>query len=251
MKALITGASSGIGRDMAVMLGNMGYDIYAVARRAERLEELKKEIKSDVHPICADLSREEECYRLYETVKDEGIDIFINNAGFGAFGKFCDIPLEREIDMINLNVKSMHILFKLFLNDFLKNNHGYIMNVASSAGFMMGPLLATYYATKSYVLRLTQAVAKEIKKDGKNVCVSALCPGPVNTEFDSVANVRFSLKGLSSKYVAKYAINKMFAGKTVIIPGTKMKLAIGFSHIVPDGILSEITYRCQHKKETK
>lgn len=249
MKALITGASSGIGRDIARYLSSLGYEIYAVARREERLNELKAELKTPVHPITADVSNYDECIKLYESLKGENIDILVNNAGFGAFGRFSQIPLETEIQMINTNITALHILTKLFLGDFKEKNKGYILNVASSAGFMMGPLLATYYASKAYVLRLSQAISRELEKEGSRVKISVLCPGPVNTEFDSVANVRFSLRGLSSEYVAKYAVKKLFKGKTVIIPGFKMKAAVALSKLVPDNLLSAITYHCQHKKE--
>lgn len=249
MKALITGASSGIGRDIARYLSSLGYEIYAVARREERLNELKAELKTPVHPITADVSNYDECIKLYESLKGENIDILVNNAGFGAFGRFSQIPLETEIQMINTNITALHILTKLFLRDFKEKNKGYILNVASSAGFMMGPLLATYYASKAYVLRLSQAISRELENEGSRVKISVLCPGPVNTEFDSVANVRFSLRGLSSEYVAKYAVKKLFKGKTVIIPGFKMKAAVVLSKLVPDNLLSAITYHCQHKKE--
>ena len=249
MKALITGASSGIGRDIARYLSSLGYEIYAVARREERLNELKAELKTPVHPITADVSNYDECIKLYESLKGENIDILVNNAGFGAFGRFSQIPLETEIQMINTNITALHILTKLFLRDFKEKNKGYILNVASSAGFMMGPLLATYYASKAYVLRLSQAISRELEKEDSRVKISVLCPGPVNTEFDSVANVRFSLRGLSSEYVAKYAVKKLFKGKTVIIPGFKMKAAVVLSKLVPDNLLSAITYHCQHKKE--
>lgn len=251
MKALITGASSGIGRDMARILSKMGYEIYAVARRENRLNELKAELKTAVYPITADLSDAEQCYAVYEKLKNEDIDILINNAGFGAFGKFCDVPLEREIDLINTNIVAVHILTKLFLMDFKKKNRGYILNVSSSAGFMIGPFLSSYYASKAYVLRLTEAISRELKNDGSSVHVCALCPGPVSTEFDSVANVRFSLGSLKSDYVAKYAIKKMFKRKTVIVPGFRMKLLIVLSKITPDRLLSKITYHIQHKKEGK
>lgn len=251
MKALVTGASSGIGRDIARYLSSLGYDIYAVARRADRLNELKKELGKNVFPIEADLSKVENCIQLYDELKYENIDILVNSAGFGAFGSFSRIPLEREIEMINTNIIALHTLTKLFLRDFRERNKGYILNVSSSAGFMMGPLFAAYYASKAYVLRLSQAISRELKAEGSDVQMSVLCPGPVRTEFDDIANVSFSLKGLSSEYVAKYAVDKLFKGKTVIIPGIKMKLSVALSRLVPDNLLSVITYQCQHKKETR
>lgn len=249
MKALVTGASSGIGRDIARQLHAAGHEIYAVARRSDKLEELKNELKTNIHTITADLGNHDECISLYESLKGENIDILVNNAGFGTFGRFCEIPKEKELEMININIVAFHTLTKLFLNDFREKNKGYILNVASSAGFMIGPLLATYYATKAYVLRLSEAISCELKKEGSKVKISVLCPGPVKTEFDKVANVRFSLKGLTSDYVAKYAVKRMFKGKTVIIPGFKMKTAIFFSRFIPEKLLANITYHCQHKKE--
>ena len=249
MIAVVTGASSGIGRDIACELSSMGYDIYAVARREDKLNELKEELKTNVYPVVADLSKTDECYKLYELLKDKNVGVLVNNAGFGAFGKFMEIPLEREIEMINTNIVSVHILTKLFLKDFKEKNKGYILNVASSAGFMMGPLLAAYYASKAYVLRLTEAVSRELKEEKSSVQISVLCPGPVKTEFDSVANVKFSIKGLESKYVAKYAVDKMFKKKMLIVPGFVMKLSLLSSRFIPDVLLSKITYKIQKKKD--
>ena len=208
MKALITGASSGIGRDMARYLSKLGYDLVIVARRQELLEELKNELKTDVKIECVDVSNKENCEALFERNKD--IDILINNAGFGKFGVFNDIDLEQEINMINTNIVSIQVLTKLYLQEMKKKNKGHILNVASIAGLLPGgPLMATYYATKSYVVSLTRAIRKELEIEKSNVNVSVLCPGPVKTNFNNVANVKFSLDGLSSEYVAKYAIDKM------------------------------------------
>ena len=193
MKALITGASSGIGRDMARVLSDMGYDLILVARRKDKLEKLKKQLSTDVKIICLDVSSTYNCTKLYNKVKDEDIDILINNAGFGKFGEFNDIKLDDELGMIDVNIKAVHILTKLFLNDFVARNKGYILNVASSAAFQPGPLMATYYSTKAYVLHLTEAIYEELRKNNSNVWISVLCPGPVNTEFYKVAKVRFSL----------------------------------------------------------
>ena len=140
MKALITGASSGIGREMAIYLGKLGYELFTVARREDKLNELKDLLDVKVTPVVADLSKTEECYRVYEILKDEDIDIVINNAGFGVFGEFSLTNLDDELKMIDLNIKSVHILTKLFIKDFIKKDKGYILNVSSSAGYMMGPL---------------------------------------------------------------------------------------------------------------
>lgn len=251
MKALITGASSGIGRDMAAVLSEQGFELILVARRQERLEQVKQELKTNVKIICADLSDDAACIRLYEQVKDESIDVLINNAGLGVFGAFDETDLQKELRMIDTNIRAVHILMKLFLRDFKARNSGYILNVASSAAFQPGPLLSSYYATKAYVLRLTEAIYEELRRSGSKVHVCALCPGPVRTEFDEVADVKFSVKGLESRYVAEYAIRKMFQGKLVIVPGTMMKLAHGFGRFLPDKQILKVAYHMQKRKNGK
>lgn len=248
MKAIVTGASSGIGRDMSRVLASLGFTVYGVARRKDRLEELQKELGEIFIPVEMDLSKEENLYKLFESMQNEDIDIIVNNAGFGIFGAFHKTDLQRELDMLDVNIRSLHILTKLFSQKFLKQGHGKILNVGSSAGFMAGPLLSSYYASKAYVLRLSEAVDEEMRRQNKNVTVSVLCPGPVKTEFDEVADVRFSLKGLDSFYVAEYAIRKMLKGKRVIIPGFTMKLLVFFSRLVPAGVLTKITYHTQKRK---
>jgi len=248
MKALITGASSGIGYSMSRYLSSLGYDIVAVARDKQRLYDLKKEIKTDIKIISTDLSQIDNCKRLYKIASREDIDILINNAGFGLIGNFNKTSLNTELQMINTNIVSVHILTKLFLKDMIKKNRGYILNVASIAGFMAGPMMATYYSSKAYILRLSEAIAKELKKQKSNVSISILCPGPVNTRFNQRANVKFDLKSLDSEYVAKYAIDKMFDKKLVILPGIKTKLAAVSSKLVPDSLVAEVAYHIQHKK---
>ncbi|QNU67351.1 SDR family oxidoreductase [Ruminiclostridium herbifermentans] len=249
MKALITGASSGIGRDISIILSKKGYDLILVARRQERLEELKSTLDTEVQTICLDLSKEESCFELYDQVKNEDIDVLINNAGFGIFGIFDSIDIQDELRLIDTNIKAVHILTKLFLVDFKRKNSGYILNVASSAGFLPGPLLSSYYASKAYVLRLTQAIYEELRREGSSVYVGSLCPGPVDTEFNQTANVKMSLKGLTSQYVAEYAIKQMFKRKLTIIPGKKMKLAVFFQKFLPEKLLLKISYHMQKKKE--
>lgn len=251
MKALVTGASSGIGRDIARYLSDLGYELILVARRENRLEELKNQLKTKCRIICLDLAEEENCLRLYDMTKNENIDFFVNNAGFGICGKFCDTLLEEEIRLIDTNIKAMHILMKLYLKDMIKRNSGYILNVGSSAGFMAGPILSSYYASKNYVVRLSEAVYEELRRDKSNVKVSVLCPGPVNTEFNSVANVKFAVKGLSSEYVAKYAVDKTLKGKMVIIPGRLMKLNKFIQHFAGEKMITRISYHIQKRKSEK
>lgn len=248
MKALITGASSGIGRDMARCLSDKGYDLILVARDKENLEKLKNELNTNVEIISMDLSIIENCKSLYTKVKDQNIDILINNAGFGTIGAFRKTDMEKELSMINLNIKAVHILTKLFLNDFVKRDSGYILNVSSSSAFQPGPLMATYYSTKCYVYHLTLAIYEELRRIKSNVKVSCLCPGPVDTNFNNVANCEFKIKALSSEYVAKYAIDKMFKNKLLIIPGIKMKLVYIFGRFIPNKLKLKITYNIQHRK---
>lgn len=248
MKALVTGASSGIGCQIALCLAYRGIDLVVCARREERLEKLKSMVNVNVKIVKADLADIDSVFALYSEVKDDGIDILVNNAGFGICGEFLKTDLSRELDMIDLNIKALHALTKLFLRDFTAKNKGYILNVASSAAFMPGPLLSSYYASKAYVLRLDRAVNTELKKMKSDVRISTLCPGPVKTEFDEVANVKFSLKGLDARFVAEYAVKKMFARKEVIVPGWQMKLMRPLQKIIPDFILCKIAYHIQKRK---
>lgn len=248
MKALVTGASSGIGYQIALCLARRGIDLVVCARRGDRLESLKNEVKTNVRIITADLTDTKSVFELYDEVKNDNIDILVNNAGFGICGEFLKTDLAREIDMIDLNIKALHVLTKLFLRDFTAKNKGFILNVASSAAFLPGPLLSSYYASKAYVLRLDRAVNTELKKMKSSVRISTLCPGPVKTEFDKVANVKFSLKGLDADYVAEYAVKKMFAKKEVIVPGLQMKILRPLQKITPDFILCKIAYHIQKRK---
>lgn len=248
MKALITGASSGIGKDIACILGNLGYDLIVVARRKNILNELKKEVKTNVLVIPLDLSEEDNLETLWNAVKDEDIDILVNNAGFGLFGEFDKTDLDTEFKMIDVNIKAVHYLTKKFLIKFKEKDSGHILNVASSAGFMAGPKLSTYYATKNYVLRLTEAIYEELKVDKSNVKISCLCPGPVDTEFNKVAHGEFHTSSLSSEYVAKYAVKEMFKNELYIIPSFKMKAAVFLTRLAPRKILLKITYKIQDRK---
>lgn len=248
MKALITGASSGLGRDMARYLASLDWDLVLVARRTERLKELQEELKTSVEIISLDLGIEENCYKLYEMTKDKGIDLLINNAGFGLFGLTTETSLERELEMINLNVKAVHILTKLFLKDFYKKDKGQILNVASSAGFLAGPRLNTYYATKNYVLKFSLAIYEELRHQKSNVKISCLCPGPVATEFNKVAEGKFNVEEKKSYQVAKYAIDKTLKNKLIIVPGLSVRLGLFFNRFIPTKLSLKIVYRIQERK---
>lgn len=252
MKALITGASSGIGKEIARYLASIGYDLILVARSTDKLCNLRDELKSvNVRVITLDLSREEDCFDLYDHTKDENIDFLVNNAGFGAYGKFVDVPLDTEIQLIHTNVCAVHILTKLYLKDMVSRNSGHILNVGSAAGFLAGPTFSSYYASKNYVVRLTQAIHEEMRRDKINVSVSVLCPGPVQTNFNDVANVKFCIRGLTPKYVAKYAVDKTLRGKMVITPGFEMKATKFLQHFVSENLLTRISYNVQMKKNGK
>ena len=271
MKALITGASSGIGKDMAKILNQKGYNLVLVARDIEKLEQTKKELEKSVQNeptiennkiekayknskkatnkieiIQMDLSEEQNCIELANKVKD--IDILINNAGFGDCGRFSETDLNKDISMIKTNVIAYHILTKLYLKEMKKKNSGKILNVASIAGFMPGPLMATYYATKNYIVRLSEAIREELKKEKSKVQISILCPGPVATNFNKVANVKFSLREANSMQVAKYAIKKLEKGKFYIVPGIDVKLARFGAKIAPSNFVAKITYKVQKRK---
>lgn len=249
MKALVTGASSGIGRDIARELHRRGVTVILHGRDGARLAQLQQELDG-ARVIAADLSDADACYELYEAVKGETIDILVNNAGFGLFGAFDKTDLNTELNMLDTNVRAVHILTKLFLRDFTARDSGYILNVASSAAFSPGPLMAVYYATKAYVLRLTQAVWCELKKQGSRVYIGALCPGPVETGFNDRADVRFAVHSLQSADVARYAVKQMFAGKRVIVPGILMKLTKFATRFAPDGLALALAYRIQQRKRS-
>lgn len=248
MKALITGASSGIGYQMALYLDELGYDLILVSRDKEKLQQMQNKLKNEPKIIVADLSIESKVKEVYVLCKNENIDILINNAGFGDFGKFDETDLTKEMEMLDLNIKAVHILTKMFLKDMKKRDSGYILNVASSAAFVPGPLMATYYSTKAYVLRLTTSIYEELRRDKSNVVVSCLCPGPVATNFNKVAGVKFAVKPLKSKDVARYGIDQLLKKKLVIIPGIKMKLANFFQRFLSTKMLAKITYNIQKKK---
>ena len=250
MKALITGASSGIGRDIARVLASKGYDLVLVARNEEELKKLAEELKEknhiEVEVITMDLSEIENGKELHRRVKN--VDILINNAGFGDCGNFSKTSLDKEIKMINTNIIAYHTLMKLYLIDMKEKGVGKILNVASIAGFMPGPLMSTYYATKAYIVRVSEGIREELKKEKSKVQISILCPGPVETNFNKVANVKFHMREANSMTVAKYAIKKLEQGKFYIVPGMDVKLAKIGAKLVPAPFISKITYKIQKRK---
>lgn len=247
--AVITGASSGIGAEFAKRFAKEGYKLVLIARRKERLEELAKTLDTECMIVTADLSDMGECKRVAQELKKVDIDVFVNNAGFGYCGETLNIEDDIELNMIDLNVKAMHLLTKLFLDRMVKEDKGYILNVASSAGLLpAGPYMSSYYATKAYVTSYTKGVAEELRRRKSKVYVGCLCPGPVDTEFNKVANVEFALKGITASYCANYAVTQMFRKKITIVPAWKMKALVVISRFLPDSIYIRIAAKQQRKK---
>jgi len=240
MRALITGAGSGMGMEMALYLESLGYDLYVVDRKKEKLDKIYKNCKNKVTTIEMDLSNSDNGYKLYEELKNENIDILINNAGFGDYGEFVVTSLDKELEMINVNIKAYHILMKLFLKDFVARDYGRILNVASISGFMPGAYMATYYATKSYIINLSLGVMEELRQKSSNVKISVFCPGPVCTNFTKRANVDFNINSLSKEYASKVAIDGMFENKLIIIPNN-MKLSYILLKVMPIELIMLIT----------
>lgn len=247
--ALITGATSGIGEEFAKRFAKKGYRLILVGRREDRLNALAKSFDVPVKTVVADLSSERECVKLLKKINHVKIDVFINNAGFGTAGAFLETDLKKEINMIHVNDIAMHILFKGLLRKMQKEGYGTILNVCSSAGLLpAGPYMATYYATKAYMVSLTRAVAQELKEMGSNVYVCALCPGPVDTEFNQNADVVFALKGISVKQCVREALEGMSKHEVIIVPSLQMKLAMTAMRFIPMDILIKLTGRQQKKK---
>lgn len=246
--AVITGASSGIGAEFAKKLSARGYGIILVARREDRLQALAKQLKTPAEIFTADLSKQEECERLGDYLKGFDVRVFINNAGFGDCGPFATTDIDKGQRMIDVNISALHRLTKTAIN-LMSSKGGHLLNVGSSAGLLpAGPYMATYYATKAFVVSFTQALAIELQETHSKVHASVLCPGPVNTEFNDVANVRFSLPGISPRYCANYALKKMFKNQVIIVPGLLMKLSTVASKFLPRTLVAKIAGRQQKKK---
>ncbi len=254
--ALITGASSGIGRDLARLMA-ADFDLILVARSRDKLAELRKELESQhsshVHVMPADLSRPEAADGLFAEItrRKLQVDVLINNAAFGLYGKFSTTGLLDELRMIQLNITTLTHLTKLALPGMLERKHGRIMNVASTAGFQPGPLMAVYYATKSYVISFSEAVASELK--GTGVSMTCLCPGPTNTEFAAQAKVEksrlFRLGAMNSVDVARAGMEGMLRGKPLVIPGVRNKLLAQSVRFTPRKMVTAISRKILESAE--
>lgn len=251
---VITGASSGIGECFARRFAGMGYSLVLVARRMDRLEMLCREL-TEANPsitckaISADLSSIDECKRVMNLVDKIKVAFFINNAGFGDCSSFLEGDLDKELAMVDLNVKAMHAFTKLMLVKMEQQRFGYILNVGSSAGlFPAGPYMATYYATKAYVVSFTRAIAEELAAVKSPVYIGVLCPGPVNTEFNQVANVKFALKGISPEECVDYAIRQMKQKKITIVPTKTLQMGVVGGRFLPARTLTKLVGHQQKKK---
>lgn len=246
MKALITGASSGIGKEISKYLASFGYDLYVVSRNKKELESIYQDYQVKVTMIELDLTSTDNCYQLHKMLQRKNIDILVNNAGFGDCGNFTETNLKKELNMIDLNIKAYHILMKLFLQDFTKRGYGRVLNIGSIAGVMPGPYMATYYATKSYIVNLSLAVAEELKLDNSKVQISVFCPGPVKTNFMKKANFHFKIKSLTAKKAAKYAIDGMFLNQMLIIPNN-MRVNYVLVKVAPKSLVLRVNAMIQER----
>lgn len=248
---LITGASAGIGYELAKLFAMDKNSLIIVGRNEEKLMEMQmdfaKNYNIDVKYLALDLSNEHNVDYIYEFVEKNNlvVDNLINNAGFGSFGVFHEVDIDKDLEMIKVNVYALTKLTKLFLPKLVERNTGGILNVASTAAFGVGPIMSVYYATKSYVLSLTEAIAEELRET--NIKVSALCPGPVNTGFQNRAGVKKSelTKGymMTAKEVADIGYKQFNKGKTIIIPGMKNKFLVQSFRFLPRKLISAISIK--------
>lgn len=255
--ALVTGASSGIGLELVKVLALNGHDVVLTARSGDPLEALaglvegKFAVKATVIPL--DLARPGAPDELFRAVSEMGIDvdILVNNAGFGLGGAFADTDINREIEMIELNVSALTHLAKLFLGPMLSRRSGRIMNVASTAGFQPGPLMSVYYASKAYVISFSEAIAEELRDTG--ITVTTFCPGPTATNFANVAGLNnsrlFKAGGVASAAdVSEFAYRAMMAGKRIAIPGFKNNMIAQANRIAPRSLVTRLAKLVQENR---
>ena len=256
--ALVTGASNGIGFDLAQILAEQGYDLVLVARHQDKLEENKEFISQafgvKVHVLACDLSKPGTCPYVYEQTRKNGwqIDILVNNAGIGDWGYFVDSSLEKQSQLLHINILALTELTRLFLPAMVKRRQGRVMNVASTAAFQPGPLMAVYYASKAFVLSLSLAIAEELR--GTNVTVTCLCPGPTATGFQAKTfpgQIRLTREQTlpSSKQMAQYGFKAMMKGRILAVPGFMNNLIILSLRILPLWITLRLVHYMQSEEE--
>jgi uncharacterized protein len=252
--ALITGASGGIGQEAAALLAARTHDLILVARRQVELDRIAAELTANhritVHTVAIDLAVHGAADQLADTIAQRGwiVDILINNAGVGQYGRYVETDAAHEARMVQLNVNALTTLTKRLLPGMVERRYGRVLNVASTAAFFAGPLMSVYYATKAYVLSYSQALAEEMR--GTGVSVTTLCPGPTATGFQAKANMQASrpLKlsvMLPVEAVARQGIDGMFAGRRVVIPGIANRVMVASRRVVPTGLLLKMVKAAQ------
>jgi hypothetical protein len=246
--ALVTGASGGIGLDISRQLWREGYELILVARSADKLRALAKEL-GGAKVIVADLAKPEAPQKVFDAAGR--VDVLVNNAGYGLAGPFSETDLARELEMIQVNIVALTHLTKLFLRPMVARNSGNILNVASTAAFQPGPLMAVYYATKAYVLSFSEAIADELRDTA--VRVTALCPGPTATGFAEVAGVGSSrlfkvAKPMSSRDVARFGVAAMHRGTRVAIPGVTNKMLMQSLRVSPRRLVTTLVRKLQENR---
>jgi short-subunit dehydrogenase len=255
--ALVTGGSGGIGLELAKVLARNDFDLVLVARNRDTLEaaagQLEGKFDVKTHVFAADLTRTEAPEAIFNFLQNENIpiEVLVNNAGFGLGGEFADTKLQRELEMIQVNIAALTHLTKLFLPPMIKRGSGRILNVASTAAFQPGPLMAVYYATKAYVLSFSEALAEELRNSG--VTVTALCPGPTQTGFADVAEMGdsrlFNTFGIADAAdVAQYGFDAMMHGKRLAIPGVKNKVIAQANRFAPRAFTAKIARMLQETR---
>ena len=251
---LITGASSGIGFELAKLFKRDGHNLILVARDKEKLKNATDKLnnkKNKIIMLDIDLSKEEQINKLINYIDDNEIkvNILVNNAGIGSFGNFTEVDWNIEEKLIDINIKALTRLTKYFLPKMIENKSGGILNVASTAAFASGPKMATYYASKAYVLNLTEAIHEELRAFG--VKISCLCPGPVRTSFQSKAGINKSEKAkkylMDADIVAKVGYEEFKKGKVIIIPGFKNKILVKANRLLPRAISRKIILKTNKK----
>ncbi|HZI19440.1 MAG TPA: SDR family oxidoreductase [Pyrinomonadaceae bacterium] len=254
--ALVTGASGGIGEELARLFAADGTDLVLVARSRERLQSLADEL-SGRHGVAArvlakDLSEPSAPREIYEELAAGGVEVetLVNNAGFGSYGLFAETDLAHELRLLQVNVVALTHLTKLFLPGMLARRRGYVMNVASTAAFQPGPLMAVYYASKAYVLSFSEALSNET--EGTGVVVSALCPGPTETGFVAAAGMEqsklFERGAMTAREVAEAGYRGMLDGKRLVIPGLRNSLVARTVGLVPRGLILKVVRGIQEKR---
>ena len=252
--ALVTGASMGLGAEFARLLASEGYDLVLTARSGERLATLKKEVENlhgiTAQVLVADLADPRAPAAIHERMQSGGIqiDVLVNNAGFGMYGKFSDSELQTEMEMIQVNIVALVHLTKLFVRDMVARRRGRIINVASTAAFQAGPMQSVYYASKAFVLSFSEAIGNELK--GTGVTVTALCPGPTPTGFQERANIG-GLRGLrlmmrvSPEAVVRAGYSGMKHGRPVVIPGVLNNIHVFLLRLVPRRLVTNVVRKIQ------